>query len=64
MTQILNYKGVKYELSKDYWKGEFLNDSIDFQYEQLKYCLDTGDFTTFENRVTNMTAFGGIVKIE
>jgi hypothetical protein len=57
----IKYKGTTYILDKDYWKGTMLNDSIDFQYLQLEYCLEVGDFTTFENRVTNMLLNGGIL---
>ena len=34
-TEILNYKGVRYELDKDCWKGGLLNDSIDYQYDDV-----------------------------
>jgi hypothetical protein len=57
----IKYKGTTYTLDKDYWKGIMLNDSIDFQYLQLEYCLEVGDFTTFENRVSNQLIWGGIL---
>lgn len=56
----IKYKGTTYILDKDYWKSEMLNDSIDFQHRQLEYCLEVGDFTAFENRVTNQLIWGGI----
>jgi len=56
----INYKGNIYQLDKEYWKGNLLNDSIEFQYEQLEYCIETGDFQTLENRINNMLKWGGI----
>jgi len=56
----ITYKGTTYILDEDYWKGTMLNDSIDFQYLQLEYCLEIGDFTTFEHRVNNMLMWSGI----
>lgn len=61
MKKEIKYKGITYILDKDYWKSEMLNDSIDFQYRQLEYCLEVGDFITFENRVNNMLMWGGII---
>lgn len=54
------YKNITYELDKEYWKRESVNDSIDFQHMQLQYCIKTGDFITLENRITNMLLWGGI----
>ena len=56
----INYKGNIYQLDEEYWKGNLLNDSIEFQYEQLEYCIETGDFQTLENRINNMLKWGGI----
>lgn len=60
----ITYKGKTYELDKDYWKGTSVNNSIDFQYMQLKYCEETQDYTTLENRITNMLIWGGIKEIK
>jgi hypothetical protein len=59
----ITYKGNIYQLDIDYWKGELLNDSIEFQYDQLMYCFEIGDYQTFENRVNNMLKWGGIKQI-
>lgn len=56
----INYKGNIYQLDEEYWGGDLLNDSIEFQYEQLEYCIETGDFQTLENRINNMLKWGGI----
>ena len=48
------YKNVKYQLDEHYWKGTMVNDSLDFQYMQLEYCIETGDYKTLENRLTNI----------
>lgn len=60
----INYKGNIYQLDKEYWKGEILNDNIEFQYDQLIYCIGIGDFQTFENRINNMLKWGGIKQIK
>lgn len=60
MKKEIKYKGKTYILDRDYWKGIMLNDSIDFQYLQLEYCLEVGDFTTFENRIANQLKWGGL----
>ena len=56
----IKYRGNIYQLDKEYWKGDLLNDSIEFQYRQLEYCIETGDFQTLENRINNMLKWGGI----
>ena len=56
----ITYKNVKYQLDESYWKGETVNDSLDFQYMQLEYCIETGDFLTLENRLNNMLQWGGV----
>ena len=56
----IKYRGNIYQLDKEYWKGDLLNDSIEFQYEQLEYCIEIGDFQTLENRINNMLKWGGI----
>lgn len=60
----ITYKNVKYQLDKNYWKGEMVNDSLDFQYMQLEYCIKTGDFQTLENRLNNMIQWGGLIIIK
>ncbi len=60
----IEFKGKKYQLDKEYWKETMVNDSIDFQYEQLMYCLKTQDFDTLKNRITNMTLNGGLIEIK
>ena len=60
----ITYKNVKYQLDEAYWKGEMVNDYLDFQYMQLEYCIKTGDFQTLENRLNNMLQWGGVLIIE
>lgn len=60
----IEFKGKKYQLDKEYFKGEMVNNSVDFQYEQLMYCLKTQDFDTLKNRITNMTLNGGLIEIK
>ena len=60
----ITYKGKTYQLDKEYWLGQMINDSIDFQHEQLIYCMETGDYTTLENRITNQLIWGGIKEIK
>ena len=55
----ITYKNVKYQLNETYWKGEMVNDSLDFQYMQLEYCIEIGDYKTLENRLNNMIRWGG-----
>lgn len=62
--KIITYKNVKYQLDENYWKGEMVNDSLDFQYMQLEYCIETGDFQTLENRLNNMLQWDGVLIIE
>ena len=59
----INFKGSTYQLDPLYWKDTMLNDTIDFQYEQLKYCIEIQDWNTLENRINNMLRWGGIVKL-
>ena len=60
----ITYKNVKYHLDETYWKGEMVNDSLDFQYMQLEYCIKTGDFQTLENRLNNMLQWGGVIIVK
>lgn len=60
----ITHKGKTYQLDKDYWKGQMINDSIDFQYEQLMHCMETGDFDTLKNRLASMIMWGGIIEIK
>lgn len=60
----ITYKNVKYQLDETYWKSEMVNDSLDFQYMQLEYCIKTGDFLTLENRLNNMLQWGGVIIIK
>lgn len=58
-----NYKGKSYKMDENYWKGDMINTSPEFQYEQLIYCIQIGDFQTLENRITNMLKHGGLVEV-
>lgn len=57
------YKGKTYKIDEDYWTGEMLNTSADFQFEQLIYCIQVQDWVTLENRITNMLKHGGLKEI-
>ena len=59
----INYKGNKYQLDPNYWKGDMLNTTLQFQYDQLMYCLEINDYVTLENRINNMLKWGGIIKL-
>lgn len=61
---IIEFKGKRYQLDKAFWKGEMLNTSLDFQYEQLMYCIETQDFDTLKNRIIGMTRNGGLIEIK
>ena len=54
------YKGITYEMDLDFWGETSLNDSAEFQYFQLKSCIEDKDFVTLQNRITNMTLHGGL----
>ena len=58
------YKNVKYQLDEHYWKGTMVNDSLAFQYMQLEYCIETGDYKTLENRLNNMIQWGGVIIVK
>jgi len=58
----IKYKGSKYQLT-DKWEETCLNDSKEFQLEQFKYLIETGDFVTLENRIINQEKFGYLKKI-
>jgi hypothetical protein len=58
-----NFKGKTYRMDESYWKGDMPNTSPEFQYEQLIYCIQIGDFQTLENRITNMLKWGGLLDI-
>ena len=60
MGMEITYKGIAYEIDKEYWGETSLNDSTDFQYFQLKSCIEDKDFVTLQNRITNMTLNGGL----
>lgn len=64
MKYVISFKGNKYQLDKLFWKGQMINDSIDFQHEQLIHCMETGDYTTLENRISNQLIWGGIKEIK
>ena len=57
------FKGKTYQMDEDYWKGDMLNTSPEFQYEQLIYCIQIQDWVTLENRITNMLKWGGLLDI-
>ena len=59
----INYKGNKYQLDENYWKGDMLNTTSQFQHDQLLYCIETNDYVTLENRINNMLKWGGIIKL-
>ena len=59
----INFKGSTYQLDKNYWKGDMVNTTIDFQQKQLEYCIEVQDWNTLENRINNMLRWGGIIKL-
>lgn len=56
----ITYKGITYEMDLDYWGETSLNDSAEFQYFQLKSCIEDKDFVTLQNRITGCLMWGGI----
>ena len=58
-----SFKGKTYKMDESYWTGDMLNTSAEFQYEQLIYCIQIGDFLTLENRITGMLKHGGLIEI-
>jgi len=56
----INYKGKTYIIDEDYFEGDMLNTTSQFQHEQLLYCIEIQDFITLENRINNMLRWGGI----
>jgi hypothetical protein len=58
----IEFKGVLYLIDISYWKESSVNDSADFQFLQLKHCIEVKDFVTLENRITNMLLHGGLIK--
>ena len=56
------YKGVTYKMDKDFWVGDMLNTTVEFQYEQIMHCINTQDWKTLKNRITNMMLWGGIIQ--
>ncbi len=56
----ITYKGIIYEMDKDFWGETSLNDSVEFQYLQLKSCIKDKDFLTLQNRLVGMVMWGGI----
>ena len=61
---VLTYKKEKYELDPDYWEEDMPINTKEFQLNQLKYCIEVGDFITLENRINGMLKWGGIKKVE
>lgn len=61
---IIDFKGNKYQIDKEYWVGDMVNNSTQFQFDQLKYCQEIGDYTTLEHRINNMLKWGGIKQIK
>ena len=57
------FKSKTYQIDENYWDGEMLNTSAEFQYEQLIYCIQIQDWVTLENRITNMLKWGGLLDI-
>lgn len=57
------YKGINYKIDEDYWGGDMLNTTPQFQLEQFQYCIKVQDWKTLENRITNMLKWGGLKKI-
>jgi hypothetical protein len=57
------FKGKKYQIDEDYWDGEMLNTSAEFQFEQLIYCIQIKDWITLENRINGMLKNGGLKEI-
>lgn len=60
MNVEITFKNETYILDEEYWKGEAINDSIEFQHMQLTHCIEVGDYTTLENRISNMLLWGGV----
>lgn len=59
-SKTIKYKGIEYELDSEYFTGNSVNNSVDFQLLQLKTCVEQKDFVTLENRIENMLKWGGI----
>ena len=60
----ITYKGIQYELDSEYFTGDSVNNSVDFQLLQLKTCIAQKDFITLESRINNMLKWGGIKQKE
>lgn len=60
MAMEIKYKGVTYEMDKEYWGETSLNDSAEFQYFQIQSCIESKDFVTLQNRITAYLLHGGI----
>jgi hypothetical protein len=56
------FKGRLYALT-DKWEETCLNDSKEFQLEQVNYLIETKDYTTLENRIINQEKFGYLKEI-
>lgn len=61
---IIRNKGINYKIDEDYWEGDMLNTTPKFQFEQLEYCRNIGDWVTLNNRIINMLKWGGIKKLK
>lgn len=61
---MITYKGITYKLDEDYFTGDSVNNSIDFQLLQLNTCIEQKDFVTLENRIINMLKWGGIKTVK
>lgn len=58
-----NFKGKTYKMDENYWNGEMLNTSAEFQFEQLIYCIQIQDWIALENRINGMLKHGGLKEI-
>ena len=63
-SKTIKYKGIEYELDSEYFTGNSVNNSVDFQLLQLKTCVEQKDFVTLENRIENMLKWGGIKAVK
>ena len=59
----IKYKNITYIMDENYWKGDTLNNTSEFQHQQLLYCVKIKDWNTLQNRIFNMLKWGGIKKL-
>lgn len=57
------YKNITYEVDKSAFGETSPNDSAEFHFEQFQFLLESRDYTTLENRITNYLTFGGLKKL-